>query len=148
VRGPSQRGTPGGDAPSATVKRGHTVTIDIKAAVVSDLYGAEFDLDFNPTVVIATEVISGAIFTNGLVGQSEIGTGVVEFAATRLSPDGPFSGTGTIASIVFQSLASGSSTLHLHDLMVANIDGIPISGVTTTDGAIVVLGWGNLQGSV
>jgi len=147
VRGPSQRGTPGGDAPSATVKRGHTVTVDIKVAV-RDLYGAEFDLDFNPTVVIATAVISGAIFTNGWVDQSESGTGVVEFAATRRNPDGPFSGTGTIASIVFQALASGSSTLHLHDLMVANIDGIPISGVTTTDGAIVVLGWGNLQGSV
>ena len=135
------------DPPSVTVKRGQTFTVDIKAEV-SDLYGAEFDLGFAPAVVMATEVISGTIFTNGYVAQSEIGTGVVEFAATRCNPDGPFSDTGTMASIVFQALAPGSSTLLLDALMMANIDGIPILGVTTTPGEIVVLGWGDLQGSV
>jgi len=129
------------------VKRGYTVTISVMT-LVDNLYGAEFDLDFVPAVVSATEIITGDIFATGFAGQRFIGTDIVEYAASRLSPTPGFTGTGTIVSTVFQALAPGVSPLHLHDVILAEVEGVPISGVTTTDGEIVVLGWSDLEGTV
>lgn len=135
------------DPVTVNVKRGYTFTVSVMTSV-DNLYGAEFDLDFAPAVVSATEIITGDIFASGFTAQRFIGADIVEYAASRLSPTPGFTGTGTIVSTVFQALAPGVSPLHLHDVILAEVDGVPISGVTTTDGEIVVLGWSDLEGIV
>ena len=135
------------DPVTVNVKRGYTLTVSVMTSV-ENLYGAEFDLDFAPAVVSATEIITGDIFASGFAAQRFIGADIVEYAASRLSPTLGFTGTGTIVSTVFQALAPGASPLHLHDVILAEVEGVPISGVTTTDGEIVVLGWSDLKGTV
>jgi hypothetical protein len=127
-------------------------TVDIMVGDVTNLYGIQVDLAFDPTIV---EVV-GAALTPGtcplpdfvVVNTADNVAGTISYAATSLSPTPPCSPGGVVASITFRGLAEGISPVAFSSWLLADIDGFPIPLESVTDGSITVILWGEVEGYV
>lgn len=140
---------------------GKILTIDVAVAGVTDLYGFEFKLSYNTTLLDAKSVAQGAFFPgppNSYVLKNEINDagGYVWFAVTLLSPGLAKSGSGVLATITFNATYGPSypetagCDLHLYDTKLGDqtaqpivhdaIDGyyayVPILGDINGDGKV------------
>jgi hypothetical protein len=107
----------------ATVALGNPVSFDVKVSGLSDLYAFEFDISFDPAILSASSVTEGALFSSVGVffspGFIDNVGGTVTFIGDSLSGPGPgISTDGTLASILFSSIASGSSNLTLSNVIL------------------------------
>ncbi len=128
-----------------------TFTVDIRDVV--NLYGVQFDLTFDPTVIEVIDpdgdpengiVEPGTIFP---MDEYEVAyelvdnvTGRVEFAISLLrvpKKAPPFSGSGTVAVITVRAVGEGVSPLAFVDAKLADGNGQPIEALTE-DGSITV----------
>jgi hypothetical protein len=144
------------DPPSQTVGAiGDSFTVNVSVADVSNLYGYEFKLYYNSTVMNGTEEpIEGSFLKSG--GQTPF-WGVVSFTdhynlthgvvwiycSLQANVSGIY-GSGVLATIKFKSLALGDSVpLHLADVKlsepyVPDIGALPIQ-CDVSDGMITVI---------
>lgn len=107
------------------------VTVEIHINDVTNLYGYEFRVLYDPAVLlpdgdfIDTWYDSGSGFKpNGWKGDCV--SGACQFAVTLLQPDPPVSGSGPIASITMTAVGSGTSDLTITDVILADPDGFSI----------------------
>jgi hypothetical protein len=149
----------GFEPPEATWSVGGSFTLDIMVFEVSDLYGIELELSFEPTTV---EVVDADLGTSGIqiqpgvcpspdfVALNEVdnSTDTIIYAATSLSPSPPCDGGGVIASITFHGLVEGSSPVNFSSWLLSDTDLNTISVGSTTDGLLNVLAAGTLEGTV
>jgi cohesin domain-containing protein len=128
-----------------TVGPGQSFTLDVSIASVSDLYGYQFDVGFDPTVLAANSVSEGAflpgagatIFFPGTIDN--VG-GTISFNAGSLT--GAVSGaigSGTLATLSFTSLGSGSSSVGLFNVSAFDSFGEGIA-LTTSGGTVRISG--------
>lgn len=111
---------------------------DVDAA--NPLNGFEFDLDFDPAVLTAVSVLDGGFLLDPkFVAQNSVGSMSVEFAEVTLLPTGA-SGSGVLATIVFDVVADGASLLDLNDVVLAAPFGRPIAAAGIFDGKVGVGG--------
>lgn len=136
-------------------------TIDINVTNASETWAWQFKLTWDPSVLNITNITEGAFLSQGIYNTSladghaiviNYTEGWVLVGNTLLEdPENPptlASGSGTLASINFTVLDSGSSTLHLDDtaLLAYNLTNYTHS---TEDGEFVVcLGDVNADGIV
>jgi hypothetical protein len=119
---------------------GGILTVDVIAENVTDLYGAEFHLKYDPAVLSVQDLDTGQ---NGV--QIETGTllpadqgfvvankveeaeGTITFAMTLLNPAPPVSGKGPLAQVRFNVLQNGLTTINVEHakLVAANLQTIP-----------------------
>jgi hypothetical protein len=100
---------------------------------VTDLYGLEAHLTFDPNVVevvdadaakpgaqllVADWLKNGFVATN----QADNATGKIDFAATLINPAPPFSGSGHFATITFAAKQNGVSPLALDSALFVTRD--------------------------
>jgi len=106
---------------------GMTSTHEVEVSNVSDLYGVEFSVAYNPNVVQpldmepgttpGVQITVGPVFTDMgedyYVGRNVAytSTGAIEFQATLRSPASPFSGTGAVAFVTWECIAEGESAV-------------------------------------
>jgi len=145
---------------SQTIGAGMTTTVDIRIENVTNLYGAQVILTFNPTVLQVADanpaspgvqIIEGTFPDPrggaGSVIQSVDNTaGTIAYAVTLLSPAPPVSGSGVLATIVFTGTTSGTSPILFTSAQLVDnlVQRIP---ATTQDGSItVVLALSGLEG--
>jgi len=138
------------DPPSAQVRTGGSVTLDIVVADVQDLYGLDVRLAFDPTQV---EVLDADPEKEGVQiqpgdflypdfmvrNQADNQAGTIWFAINQLNPHEAVSGTGAVASITFRGKAAGTSSLSFTYHLLGTRQGEPIEAVTQ-DGQITVEG--------
>ena len=103
----------------ASAGPGESVTVTVWLSDVTDYYGLDFRLSFDPSVVeVPSEDVKPLwdlfdeedhLIVRNTVSNTE---GTVWYALTNLNPAEPFSGTGRICSITFSALAPGTTTLH------------------------------------
>jgi len=128
--------------PSATtVPLGTPLSVDVMVSGFSDLYAWQFDIDFNPAILSATNVTEGALFSSIGVGFSpgfidNVG-GSVTFIGDSLSGPGPGVNTdGTLATITFDTIGVGLATIDLANVILldSNLNDITatISGTSVT----------------
>lgn len=122
----------------AAVHVGDSFALDVLVSDVTDLYGFQFDLGFDPTIVRVVEVGEGNFLASGggttsfVPGDIDNTLGLVLFAGnTLLGPASGASGDGVLAHLKFQALAEGHSPLVfgnvvLIDAALADIDTTPI----------------------
>ena len=116
------------------------LTVDVIAENVTDLYGAEFHLKYDPAVLSVQDLDAGQ---NGV--QIETGTllpadqgfvvankveeaeSTITFAMTLLNPAPPVSGKGPLARVRFNVLQNGLTTINVEHakLVAANLQTIP-----------------------
>jgi hypothetical protein len=102
----------------STLEPPDTFIVNINMDDVTNLYGFEFKLGYDTNVLEAQQVQIDFLneprfwITEGTWNQNDF----VWVAATSLSPAGPVTGDGTLATIKFKVTGSGRSTLNLYDI--------------------------------
>jgi hypothetical protein len=135
------------DPLAATVPAGGSTTVEIRVDGVSDLYGLQLQVSFDPTLVEVVDADSdtpGTQITPGacpaadfiVVNEASNGSGLVTYAVTALNPTPPCASAGLVASIELHTLASGTSALQFDDWILATRDGIEIE--TNAQGGTLV----------
>ena len=115
------------------------VSVGISSAV--DLYAFQFDIAFDPAVLLAQSVGEGLFLPGGgstffLPGSIDKGAGNILFTMGSLvGLTGGVDGSGTLAILEFQLLAKGTSPITLSNVLLfdSTASAIPFS---TTDGMI------------
>lgn len=111
--------------PSAsTIAQGQAFSVDIRISNVGDLYGFEFDLEFNPSILSANSITEGAFLALGgptlwFPGTIDNAGGTISYTADSLqSIVSGVSGDGILASINFTALATGSRDLTISEVIL------------------------------
>lgn len=130
---------------------GQTVSIDLYVADVSNLYGADLRISFDPTI---GQVVDQDLFTPGtqiqplytwllpgFVIHREIhsptsippncGVWCVWYAATQTNPTPPANGEGPVARITFLGLQAGTFPMNWINAQLSAPGGVPITPVNT-----------------
>jgi adhesin HecA-like repeat protein len=136
------------DPTTQTTSSGTVVTVDVDISNVTDLYGYQFDLTFNPSVLQAVSSSEGPFLASGgstffIPGTNDnVGGTVAATADTLLTAVGGVSGSGVLAVFTFDAIGNGTSTLGIQNelLLDSNIniisDTTKSGSVTATSGAV------------
>jgi hypothetical protein len=127
---------------------GETVDVDVRVEGVSDLFGAEAHLTFDPALL---EVVDSDAALDGV--QIQVGTflnpyflaqnlvdqaaGEIDFAVSQGPDDRPVSGDGILATIPFKGEALGTSAVDFKNVVLADDDGDVIPS-TARNGSVTV----------
>ena len=103
---------------SLSVPLGQTAQIAVQATDVTDLYAFQFNLHFDPTLLAVLSVTEGSFlpgagltfFSPGLVDNT---SGTISFLFGTLFTLPGASGTGVLATVLFDTLGVGSSPIFL-----------------------------------
>jgi len=131
-----------------SVATGQTFTVDVAIADVTNLYGWQINVTFNPSVLNANRISEGP-FLKG-VNETAWPKPVIDnakgyiFASALLMPPYPpagATGSGTLANITFSVKSGGSSALHLdpEKTYLRSVESgsgviVPIEGIVRQDG--------------
>ncbi len=124
------------DPPTQHIPVGSRGTTAVRVANATSLYGVEFRLAFDSSVVQAVDadlntpgvqVGLGSWFSGKgyFVARNQVSNGVVEFAVTLAAPTGP-DGSGELAVITWQRSGAGPSALTLMQTKLADRNGMAI----------------------
>lgn len=145
---------------------GQSFSLDIQIDGVADLYGFQFDLGFDPTILSATSITEGAFLALGgdtlyIDGMIDNASGTVSNTADVLNGAVPgVSGTGILATVHFDALATGISDINifntvfldssLSDIQVSNISSgrvtVSNSGIPAPEPSTLFLAGAGLVG--
>jgi len=102
---------------------GSTVTLSVDLSAISDLYAWQFTLNFDPSLLQASSVSEGAFlgsagatyFAPGTIDNS---AGTISFNAdTLLTAVAGANGSGTLLTVSFSAIGSGTSALSFADTL-------------------------------
>jgi general secretion pathway protein D len=140
VPAPAAPAKPGNEPPKATVmfappqaqtQVGGTVSLNFMVSNAQDFFSAPLTFTFDPRVVRLADVIRGGVlnsdnlppaFTKNI--QNDTGTASVSFS--RGFGMSGVNGNGILLTLVFQGVASGSSTVTLPQVLLRNSKAEPI----------------------
>ncbi len=134
----------------ATISGCETIQVQIMVNDVTDLYGADLRLSFDPSVLEVVDDLTDpginiqpieTFLTDIWVVRNEVDNvaGKIWYAATQLYPSTPKSGSGTLATIHLRAKKSGTSALAFSYTKLAESGGIEILA-TPMNGSVQVSG--------
>ncbi len=110
---------------STSVGVGDTFSIDVNVSDVDDLYGFQFDFNFDQSLLSPLGVTEGSFLSQGVSGSTDFlagfdnGTGTIEFTLGFLLGAVPgVSGSGTLATLAFVATAPGNTDFSLSGLIL------------------------------
>lgn len=147
------------DPAAATIAPGQIVSISIKVDNVSNLFGAEVHLAFNPNVLevidsdagqAGVQITNGGMLTPDFVTQNQADNtiGTIDFSVAQIGRPA-VSGSGTLAIISFRGKAAGSAPITfrgtpaapsgviLSDVSAVQIPSTTQNGLVTVTAAVV-----------
>jgi LysM repeat protein len=138
------------DPPSREVTVGATTTVDIRIENVSDLFGAEVHLTFDPALLegvdadtgtAGVQIQPGPFLSPDFTAQNNVdqAAGKIDFAISQMAPHGPVSGSGVLAMITFKGKAVGTSPIDFVNVILAAPGGVQINAGTQR-GSLTVIG--------
>jgi len=129
---------------------GQLLTVELKLEDVSNLYGADVQLSFDPNILEVVDAVPGKAGVQIVPGtfldpaQGEVAqnvadnaAGTVRYALTLKSPAPPVNGNGTVCAIAFRAKALGVSSLRIIAAELADPGASPIP-VVWDDGSVRV----------
>jgi len=121
--------------PAEALVTGQPVTVDVIAEGVSNLYGAEIHLSFDPTMVRledadpqqdGVQITPGSLLAPDqgfvVVNTSDNAAGTAVFAITLVNPAPPVDGGGVVARLTFVPLQPGALHLELENVKLVTRD--------------------------
>jgi len=109
---------------TVTASAGQNFSIDIRIANVFDLYGWEFRLGWNSTLLDAVNVTEGTFLKQGgntfFANKTNNTEGYVLVDCTLLGAVPGVSGSGTLATVEFHAEVPGQSVLDLYNTILIN----------------------------
>lgn len=134
------------DPPSTTVDIGESFSVNVSVADVTDLGGWEFKLYYRNNILTAVTAIEGpflkqggstVFFTVELNNNYNTTHGRIWLTCVLLEGVPGVNGSGTLATINFQAVGGGNTTLHLTDTVLGDSQANLIDH-TTTNGTVEV----------
>ena len=120
------------------------VNITVEALGTTKVYGVEYYLKYNTSVVRAETQNKGPFlggYSDTIVVINDIDqpNGIVSYAETRKVPDG-VDGKGTVATIQFTAIGvrNATSPLDLFDVIIVDENKNPVPSVRITDGEVTI----------
>src|ERR1700722_10467709 len=129
------------------VSQGESFAADLNISGVTDLYGFQLDLSFDPTILQATDVMEGSFLPSGgdtffIPGTIDNNAGLVVFNAdTLLSAISGVNGSGKLLQFDFIATGIGTSVLDSGNVFLLDSNGNEIAS-SITDGSVTVKGGG------
>jgi hypothetical protein len=133
------------DPPAPVVSPGQTFSLTVDVAGVSDLYGYQLDLYFNPAILSALSVSEGSFLTAG--GSTIFLPGTIDNVGGTFTGNGDIletavsgvNGSGTLLDFSFQALSPGDSSVQIENLTALNSFGEGLV-LSPTDSVVSVVG--------
>ena len=130
---------------SGSVAVGDTFSLDVNVSDVDDLFGFQFDLNFDESLFTPLGITEGSFLSQG--GSTDFfaginnGTGTIEFTLGLLLGAVPgVSGTGTLATFAFAATGPGSAQFSLSELSLLDSQlGELQSGATINTASVDVI---------
>jgi LysM repeat protein len=137
---------------AAQVATGTPQVIELRIENVTNLAGADVQVQFNPAVLQVQDadperegiqIEPGSFPAPDFVATNAVSNtvGLLQYAVVQIPPTQPVSGSGLVARITFQTIAEGTSDLIFTRADLASGEAQPIA-VTRQSGQIVVSGPG------
>ena len=133
-------------SPSAiTVSPGFSVTVSIVVSNISGLYGAAFDVSFNPQILSFVSAQKGTFLEQGgttsiLSTVNPAGNLIVGYSI--LGTSAGVSGSGTLVTLTFHAISAGTSILNFKNNALCNANSLSgctiITPTVWNSGTIVV----------
>ena len=107
---------------------GDTATTDVRVENVTDLYGFEFQITFDQTLVEVDQIQPGDFLSPDWELDSTIDNdnGTIDYALCQKSPNLPKSGSGVLATITWRGKAVGTSLITITHLLLGAPGGVEI----------------------
>jgi len=111
---------------SQTVAKGGTVTVEIRVSGASDLFGFQFDLEYDPNILQYKEVSEGTFLSRNKTDgtyclPSETGPGSIKkLVCVRLGAVGGIDGDGVLYTVTFTAINPGRSDVKLIDVKLSD----------------------------
>jgi len=108
---------------SSTINQGDTFFLDVNITGVTDLYGFQFDLSYDPSILLANDISEGAFLASSgnptLFLPGDMSTpGNIAFNIGLILGGVPgATGDGTLARVSFTAASGGSSSISLSNLL-------------------------------
>lgn len=122
-------------SPSNTVVVGQRFIVKVNISEVSDLYGWEFRLRWNPNLLDIVEVTEGSFLKQGgdtfFSKKTNNTEGSVLVDCTLLGDVSGVNGNGTLAVVTFYAKVQGESVLDLYETTLINSREQPIAHIAT-----------------
>lgn len=132
-----------------TASVGDTIAIDIIVnSVGSEVYGAQYELYFDNTILSATSQTQGTFLshdgesTNVVADDVNNTLGKIVYCEARMGTPAGVTGSDVLTSITFESIKSGTSALTLSYVMLMDSSGKEV--VTTVDSGICTVAGDNM----
>jgi hypothetical protein len=142
-----------------------SIAVEVRAAGVVDLYGAEVRLRYDPRVLAVQDadpqqegiqIEPGNLLDpkNGFVVANKVDeqAGTVLFAVTLINPAKPVSGDGVLARVTFKRLGAGKSTIAVEGakLVAHSLNLLPLetAGLEIGNGSAPATGTGSTEAEV
>jgi len=133
---------------SGALDVGATTTVNISVENVTDLYGLEVHLTFDPALLevedadtdaAGVQIQSGTFLSPDFVAQNAVdqAAGKIDFAIAQMPPHEPVSGSGVLATITFKGKAAGTCALGFSNVILSDRNGNAIN-TGTRDGSVTV----------
>jgi hypothetical protein len=121
-----------------TIAVTQTTTVTLQVQNVTDLYGYQVEIAFDPAVVEVVDKDSAETGVQAVLGsflkpdfvfrnEADNAAGTFTAAVSQLAPSSAVSGSGTLLTLTFRGKADGTGSIRITSLMLANIDGEVIS---------------------
>ena len=135
------QGTPGvnslylasGSATTAT-----TLSLELRANQVTDLYGVAFDLTYPTAQLQFVRATAGPLLSNGAVQAVASTPGTLIVGGTHLGATPGANGSGVVMTLEFSAPAAGSGSFAFARNSALNSTGATISGMTWLAGSVTV----------
>lgn len=134
------------DPPASSVAPGAVFAVNVLVDNVTDLGGYEFTVTFNPAVVHVQNVTLGPFLsatgrtTAALGPDTDNVAGTFTFGAYSFGSAAGVNGTGTVAQVTLQAMASGNSALTFTKAQLIDTQAAVLGPLTMTPGSVAVSG--------
>lgn len=120
----------------------NSIDIDVRITNANDVYGYQFDLDYDPADLSFSSITEGSFLGSGFFNYS-LGTGVIQNVFSVRSGSSGVDGSGVLASFTFDIKSSissfpSTSSLDLSNIKVSDPSGNPLSH-SGTDGSLTIV---------
>jgi len=127
---------------TTNVQPGDSFSVDIRVENVTDLYGFDVTLHFNPAYLQVDSLALGSFLSSGFGGHDfKNTTGIINYYNTQMSPAGPKSGSGTLFTVNFTAKTTEATTPLDVDETITDLveyDTYQLMPYTAQDGSVVI----------
>jgi hypothetical protein len=135
------QGTPGANSlylASGAATTTTTLSLELRANQVTDLYGVAFDLTYPATQLQFVRATAGPLLNNGAVQAAASSPGTLIVGGTHLGATPGANGSGVVMTLEFNAVAAGSGSFAFARNSALNSTGAAISGMTWLAGSVTV----------